>query len=80
MGFFDNLLGGGDDKKKKDDSSSKPSGMVNPFQNLGKKKFQGSGQSLGGNSKPGNVVHVELPNPGPLGIKVRLLCATYFIH
>jgi hypothetical protein len=71
MGFFDNLLGGGgggdDDKKKKEGASQKASGIVNPFQ---RKKFQGSGQSLGGNRKPGKVVQVELPNPGPLGLKV----------
>jgi hypothetical protein len=83
MGFFDNLLGGDDKNKKKDSSSNnKPSGMVNPFQNLGKKKFQGSGQSLGGNSKTGTVVPIVFPNPGPLGLKVRLLEAivSLFIH
>jgi hypothetical protein len=85
MGFFDNLLGNNDndnDKKKKDDASNKQSGITNLFQNLGKKsRFQGSGQSLGGNSKPGKVVPVELPNPGPLGLKVRLLYTLgYYIY
>jgi hypothetical protein len=64
--FFDKLIGkdkqGGDKKKN----------INNPFANLGKghKKFGGQGQSLGG-SKPGKVIHVTLPEPGSLGVKVR---------
>jgi len=65
MGFFDDLFGGSDDKKKKN-------GPQNPFARLGKKQggFQGSGQSLGG-SKPGDIIQIELPSPGPLGIRVE---------
>ena len=63
MGFFDDLFGGSDDKK---------SGSHNPFAKFGKKQggFQGSGQSLGG-SKPGDVIQIVLPSPGPLGIRVE---------
>ena len=49
--------------------------LPNPFAQFGKGKssttttFQGQGKSLGG-SKPGIVLSVELPQPGPLGIKV----------
>ena len=55
----------------------------NPFANLGgslqlggvggggsHKNFRGGGQSLGG-SKPGRIVRIELPMPGPLGVKVE---------
>ena len=66
MGFFDDLFGGSDDKK------NKKSGPQNPFANFGKKQggFQGSGQSLGG-SKPGDIIQIVLPSPGPLGIRVE---------
>jgi hypothetical protein len=64
MSFFSNLFQG-DDKKK-----SGGGGPKNPFANLGgPKKFQGSGQSLGGSS-PGQLIHVELKDPGTLGLKV----------
>jgi hypothetical protein len=61
MSFFGNLFQG-DDKKS-------GGGPTNPFANLGKKKFEGSGKSLGG-STPGQLIHVELKDPGSLGMKV----------
>ena len=42
---------------------------MNPFANMGQKKFQGSGQSLGGGNI-GKLIHVELKDPGTLGLKV----------
>ena len=66
MSFFQNLFNGDDDKKKKNDGGGGPK---NPFANLGQKKFQGSGKSLGG-SDPGNLIHIELKEPGTLGMKV----------
>jgi hypothetical protein len=71
MDFFDKLVGG--DKKKKKDDDKKPS-MKNPFASVGKafqgnKTFEGTGKSLGG-SKPGKLIHMELAEPGPLGVKV----------
>jgi hypothetical protein len=70
MDFFDKLVGG--DKKKKKDDKKPP--MKNPFANVGKafqgnKTFEGTGKSLGG-SKPGKLIHMELAEPGPLGVKV----------
>ena len=68
--FFNNLLGGGkdDDKKKKKPNNNPFANMTLPGQ--GPRKFSGAGQSLGG-SGPGNLIHVELKNPGTLGLKVR---------
>jgi len=67
--FFDNLFGGGDDKKKAGGGVS----PKNPFANMSlpgqQRKFQGTGQSLGG-STPGKLIHIELKNPGTLGLKV----------
>ena len=71
MGFFDKLLNGGD-KKGGDGGGNDKKFPSNPLSNLkigGPRKFQGQGQSLGG-SKPGKVLEIVLPNPGPLGIKV----------
>jgi hypothetical protein len=63
MSFFSNLFQG-------DDKKSGGKGPKNPFANLGgQKTFQGSGQSLGG-STPGQLIHVELKDPGTLGMKV----------
>lgn len=61
MGFLDNIFK--DDKKK-------PSN--NPLGNMfaGQKKFSGGGQALGG-SKPGAVIPISLPEPGPLGVRVE---------
>lgn len=36
----------------------------------GQKKFAGGGQALGG-SKPGTVIPISLPEPGPLGVRVE---------
>jgi hypothetical protein len=71
MNFFDKLTGAGDKKKKED----KKPGIKNPFANVGKvfqgnTNFEGTGKSLGG-SKPGKLIHFELAEPGPLGVKVR---------
>ncbi|KAI2498073.1 PUB domain [Fragilaria crotonensis] len=71
MDFFDKLVGG--DKKKKKDDKKPP--MKNPFANVGKafqgnKTFEGTGKSLGG-SKPGKLIHMELAEPGPLGVKIE---------
>ena len=64
MGFLDNLLGDGKNKSDK----GKPSiGIPNPFAR--QQSFQGQGQSLGG-SKPGIVIPISLPQPGPLGVRV----------
>lgn len=65
MGFLDNLLGDGKNKSDK----GKPSiGIPNPFAR--QQSFQGQGQSLGG-SKPGIVIPISLPQPGPLGVRVE---------
>lgn len=68
MNFFDKLIGAGD-KKKKDD---KKPGINNPFGKVfqGSTTFEGAGKSLGG-SKPGRLIHFELAEPGPLGIKIE---------
>ena len=71
MNFFDKLIGGGD-KKKEGDKKKQP--ISNAFANVGKafqgnKTFEGTGNSLGG-SQPGKLFHIELQDPGPLGIKV----------
>ena len=72
--FFDKFTG------KKQNGGGKKSGgknNKNPFAKVGKtlsgpghRKFQGTGQSLGG-SQPGKVIQVMLPDPGPLGMEVR---------
>ena len=72
--FFKDLFQG---DKKKDEGGNKlggggGGGPKNPFANLGQKKFHGSGQSLGGNN-PGKIIHVELKDPGTLGLKVRII-------
>ena len=59
MGFLDNIF--------KDDKKKPPNPLGNMF---GQKKFQGAGQSLGG-SKPGTVISIVLPEPGPLGVRVE---------
>ena len=70
MGFFENLTGG--DSKKKNDGNKNNNPLANAFANFGggQKGFKGQGQSLGG-SKPGQVIPISLPNPGPLGLQVR---------
>lgn len=61
--FLDNLFQG---DKKKDGGGPK-----NPFANMGgPKKFSGAGNSLGG-AKAGKLIHVELKDPGTLGLKVE---------
>lgn len=35
-----------------------------------KQQYRGGGKSLGG-SKPGELIHISLPNPGPIGVKVE---------
>jgi hypothetical protein len=83
MGFLDNVFSNDKDKKKKSKSTG---GGDNPLANLGKSiqknfnqatgvgqsnnSFGGQGQSLGG-SKPGIVIEITLPNPGPLGVRVE---------
>ena len=66
MGFLDNILGKDDDDKKKKKQGLQ---LKNPFQKPA--TFQGQGQSLGG-SKPGIVIPISIPNPGPVGVRVRL--------
>mmetsp|Transcript_8936 Transcript_8936/g.14895 ORF Transcript_8936/g.14895 Transcript_8936/m.14895 type:complete len:410 (+) Transcript_8936:266-1495(+) len=73
MSFFDKFTGGGGDKDK--DKKKKP--ITNPFANVGKaltgggqKNFSGEGNSLGG-TKPGKLLHVELAEQGPLGMKIE---------
>lgn len=71
MSFFDKITG----KDKKGGGDKKPA-IKNPFANVGKamqgnRTFQGQGNSLGG-TKPGKLIHVELANPGSLGMKVSL--------
>lgn len=58
MGFLDNLF--------KNDKSN--NNINNPFG--GQRSFHGTGQSLGG-SKPGTVIPIVLPQPGPLGVRVE---------
>ena len=70
MSFFSSLFQGDDKKSEKGNSGG--GGPKNPFSNLGQKKFQGSGQSLGGTS-PGELIHVELKDAGTLGLKVSSL-------
>lgn len=69
MGFLDNIF---KDDKGKGGGGGKGGGVPNPFANLGggKKAFKGQGNSLGG-SKPGEVISVTLPHPGPLGVRVE---------
>jgi hypothetical protein len=70
MSFFNNLFQGDD---KKNGKGSGGGGPKNPFAGLGgPRTFQGSGQSLGGNT-PGQLIHVELKDPGTLGMKVSAL-------
>ena len=75
MGFLDNVFGG-DDKSKKNKSEKNSNNNNNPLANALQsfntktKSFQGHGQSLGG-SKPGEVIPITLPNPGPLGVRVE---------
>lgn len=73
--FFKDIFQG--DKKKNEGGQKLGGGgggggpkMQNPFANLGQKKFQGSGQSLGG-AKAGKIIRIELSDPGTLGLKVR---------
>jgi hypothetical protein len=71
MGFLDNVFGGDDkSKKKKNENNHNP--LASALQNFNNKtkSFQGQGQSLGG-SKPGEVIPITLPNPGPLGVRVE---------
>lgn len=48
-------------------------GGGNRFGGGGGKGFKGTGQSLGG-SKPGKLLHIELTQPGTLGLKVCMFC------
>ena len=84
MGFFDDVFNNSDhDKKKKSNSTGSGGNNNNPLANLGKSiqknfnqaigqpnNFGGQGQSLGG-SKPGVVIEIILPNPGPVGVRVE---------
>ncbi len=74
--FFNNLFQG--DKKKEEGGNKLGGGAAaggggggpkNPFAGLGQKKFQGSGQSLGG-TRAGKIIPIELKDPGTLGLKV----------
>ena len=74
MSFFKDLFNKDGDDKKKSGAAAGGGGPKNPFQNFqlpGQKKFQGSGQSLGGTA-PGKLIHVELKDSGTLGLKVSL--------
>jgi len=77
--------GGGNNNNNNNNNNTNHGGpqFKNPFANLGgslqlggvggggsHKNFRGGGQSLGG-SKPGRIVRIELPMPGPLGVKVE---------
>ena len=69
--FFDRFKpGGGDNKKPAKSSGNNP--LVNWFGGSNTtSSFSGTGQSLGGNAKPGIVIPVTLSEPGSLGIKVE---------
>ena len=83
MGFFDDVFNNDKDKKKKSNSTG-GGNNANPLANFGKSiqknfnqvitgqpnSFGGQGQSLGG-SKPGVVIEIILPNPGPVGVRVE---------
>jgi len=73
MGFLDDIFG--DDKKKSGGGKKDNNPLANIGKNIqqnlkGKPRMKGPGQSLGG-SKPGEVYHIILPNPGSLGVKVE---------
>ncbi|CAB9530589.1 expressed unknown protein [Seminavis robusta] len=71
MSFFGNLFQGDDDKKKSGGGGNKSGGgPKNPFANMGQKKFQGSGKSLGGTG-PGKIIHIELKDSGTLGLRIE---------
>lgn len=75
--FFQNLFGNNDKKKSGGQAQQQGGGSVggpkNPFANvklnMPGQKFQGSGQSLGGNA-PGKLIPINLEMEGPLGLKV----------
>lgn len=78
MGFLDNIFNNEDGKKSGGGGSSNSNN--NPLANirknmeqLGKPKaprMRGPGQSLGG-AKPGDVLEIVLPHPGPLGVRIE---------
>mmetsp|Transcript_21943 Transcript_21943/g.50642 ORF Transcript_21943/g.50642 Transcript_21943/m.50642 type:complete len:406 (+) Transcript_21943:1-1218(+) len=73
MDFFRNLGKGGDKNSPQNKNSSKSNS--NPLSNVAKgfganRKFQGTGQSLGG-SNPGRVIEIVLSEPGPLGMRIE---------
>jgi hypothetical protein len=75
MGIFDILGGDGKKKPSSGSNNSNNNPLANAFANIGggakNKGFKGTGKSLGG-SKPGKVLAISLPNPGPLGLQVRI--------
>jgi hypothetical protein len=72
MSFLDNFKG--KDKKKKNENPLK--NVKNPFAQVGKamtgqnRKFAGQGESLGG-SRPGKLLHMTIPEDGPVGVQVE---------
>lgn len=70
MGFLDNIFNN-DDKKKPKPNNNPLANLRKNIENMGKPNtFHGQGQSLGG-AKPGEVMEIVLPNPGPLGVRVE---------
>jgi PUB domain len=67
--FFDRFKPGGDGKSNKASKGNNP--LANWFGGSNTGSFSGSGQSLGGNAKPGIVIPVTLSEAGSLGIKVE---------
>lgn len=68
MSFLDKF---NKDKKKKKN-------VKNPFAQVGKamsgknRKFAGEGESLGGNTRPGKILHMTIREKGPVGVKVSV--------
>jgi hypothetical protein len=71
--FFDRFKpgSGSGDNKKKSSSNNNTNPLSNLFGGGGTTSFSGTGQSLGGNVKPGIVIPITLSEIGPLGIKIE---------
>jgi hypothetical protein len=59
------------DRFKPKNNKKKGGGFALKLPGLPQRSFQGEGQSLGGNSRPGKVIEVTLAQPGPLGIAIE---------
>ena len=70
--FFDRFKpGGGKTGKGSSSSTNNNNPLAGIFGGSTTTSFSGTGQSLGGNVKPGKVISITLSEAGPLGVKIE---------